>query len=70
MNARLAMTVSEVARTLKVRNSVVRGWIDSGELPAFMVGPQRGTRISVRAVENFIAARTFNQTKASEKPGR
>jgi hypothetical protein len=52
---------------LKVRNSVVRGWITSGELPAFMIGPQRGTRISVRAVENFIAARTFNQIRQEDK---
>lgn len=70
MNARLAMTLSEVARALKVRNSVVRGWITSGELPAFMIGPQRGTRISVRAVENFIAARTFNQARPRQNPAK
>jgi excisionase family DNA binding protein len=69
MNARLAMTVSEVARALKVRNRVVRDWIATGELPAFMIGPQRGTRISVRAVENLIAARTFNQIQPRTAKG-
>jgi excisionase family DNA binding protein len=66
MNPQLAMTVSEVARSLKVADRVVRGWIASGELPAFMIGPQRGTRISVRAVEKFIAARTFNQMRPGD----
>ena len=70
MNPQLAMTVREVARSLKVSDRVVRGWIASGELPAFMIGPQRGTRISVRAVENFIAARTFNQTRPRQNPAK
>ena len=60
MHAHLALTVSEAAQALRVRNATLRGFIASGELPAFKVGPQRGTRISLRALEGFIAERTFN----------
>jgi excisionase family DNA binding protein len=60
MHAHLALTVSEAAQALRVRNSRLRSFIASGELPAFKVGPQRGTRISVRALDAFIAERTFN----------
>jgi excisionase family DNA binding protein len=60
MHAHLALTVSEAAQALRVRNSTLRGFIASGELPAFKVGPQRGTRISLRALDAFIAERTFN----------
>jgi 6-phosphogluconate dehydrogenase len=42
-------------------NALYTDTIDaSGELPAFKVGPQRGTRISLRALDAFIADRTFN----------
>jgi excisionase family DNA binding protein len=60
MHAHLALTVSEAAQALRVRNATLRGFIQSGELPAFKVGPQRGTRISIRALDAFIAERTFN----------
>jgi excisionase family DNA binding protein len=60
MHAHLALTVSEAARTLRVGNTTLRSFIASGELPAFHVGPQRGTRISLRALNAFIAERTFN----------
>jgi excisionase family DNA binding protein len=60
MHAHLALTVSEAAQALRVRNATLRGFIASGELPAFKVGPQRGTRISIRALDAFIAKHTFN----------
>jgi excisionase family DNA binding protein len=64
MHAHLAMTVSQVARALHVGERRVRRWIKDGELPAFSIGEREGTRISVRAVENFIQARTFNVVTA------
>ena len=60
MHAHLALTVSEAAQALRVRNSMLRSLIKAGELPAFKVGPQRGTRISIRALDAFIAEHTFN----------
>ena len=60
MHAHLALTVSQAAQALRVRNADLRGFIKSGELPAFKVGPQRGTRVSLRALDAFIAERTFN----------
>jgi excisionase family DNA binding protein len=64
MNAPLAMTVTEAAKALRMRRSRLEEAIRSGELPAFSVGPQRGTRISLRALERFIEQRTFNNTKS------
>jgi excisionase family DNA binding protein len=64
MHAHLALTVKQVARGMGVGERAVRGWIARGELPAFNIGPNKGTRISVRAVENFMAARTFNAVDA------
>lgn len=64
MHAHLAMTVSQVARALHVGECRVRRWIKDGELPAFSIGEREGTRISVRALENFIEARTFNVVHA------
>jgi excisionase family DNA binding protein len=64
MNAPLAMTVTEAAKALRMRRSRLEEAIRSGELPAFSVGPQRGTRISMRALERFIEQRTFNNTKS------
>jgi excisionase family DNA binding protein len=43
-----------------VGERAVRAWIKSGELPAFNIGPHKGTRISRQAVEKFMAQRTFN----------
>jgi len=63
MHAHLALTVSEAAQALRVRNSRLRGFIASGELPAFKVGPQRGTRVSIRALDAFIAEHTFNVSR-------
>jgi excisionase family DNA binding protein len=65
MHAHLALTVKQTARALQVGERRVRGWIKAGELPAFNIGPHKGTRISVRAVENFMAARTFNAVDAN-----
>jgi len=61
MHAHLALTVKQVARGMGVGERRVRAWIDAGELPAFSIGPNKGTRISVRAVEKFMADRNFNQ---------
>ena len=63
MHAHLAFSVTEAARALRVGNATVRGLIARGELPAFKVGPQRGTRVSLRAIEGFIAERTFNVSR-------
>jgi excisionase family DNA binding protein len=63
MDQRLALTITEAAKALRVRRSVLEGWVRSGELPAFSVGPYRGKRISIRAVEEFIKKRTFNNIK-------
>jgi excisionase family DNA binding protein len=49
MHATLALTVPQVARSLGVGERAVYRWIKSGELPAFNIGPNRGTRISTRA---------------------
>jgi excisionase family DNA binding protein len=65
MHAHLALTVTQTARALQVGERRVRGWIKDGELPAFSIGPREGTRISMRAVENFMAARTFNALDAN-----
>jgi excisionase family DNA binding protein len=65
MHAHLALTVKQVARGMGVGERAVRGWIARGELAAFNIGPHKGTRISVRAVENFMAARTFNAADAN-----
>ncbi len=63
MHAKLALTVKEAARALGVGERAVRGWIARGELPAFNIGPHKGTRISVRALEKFMEQRTFNTIK-------
>jgi excisionase family DNA binding protein len=63
MHAHLALTVSEAAQALRVRNSMLRSLIKAGELAAFKVGPQRGTRISIRALDAFIAKHTFNVSR-------
>jgi excisionase family DNA binding protein len=60
MHAHLALTVKQVARGIGVGDRTVRAWIKSGELPAFNIGPHKGTRISRQAVEKFMAQRTFN----------
>jgi excisionase family DNA binding protein len=60
MHAHLALTVGEAAQALRVRTATIRGLIKSGELPAFAIGTQRGTRISLRALDGFISAHTFN----------
>jgi excisionase family DNA binding protein len=65
MHAHLALTVKQVARGMGVGERAVRGWIARGELPAFNIGPNKGTRISVRAVENFMQQRTFNAVDAN-----
>jgi excisionase family DNA binding protein len=60
MHAHLAFTPAEAAAALRVRNSRLRTLIKSGKLPAFRVGPQRGIRISVRAVHAFMEKEIFN----------
>jgi len=65
MHAHLALTVTQTARALQVGERRVRGWIKDGELPAFSIGPREGTRISMRAVENFMQSRIFNAVDAN-----
>jgi excisionase family DNA binding protein len=58
------MTVGEAARGLRTTQVAVRRWIASGDLSAFHTGLRGGTRISVQAVNKFIADRTFNSPLA------
>jgi len=69
MHAKLALTVSEAARSLGVGERAVRRWIKTGELPAFNIGPHKGTRISVRALEKFMEQRAFNDIKLPNPRG-
>lgn len=49
------LDVREVARRLKVHPDTVYSLINSGRLPAKRLGRQRGLRVSVRALEAFLA---------------
>lgn len=64
MHAHLALTVREAAQSLRVSREKIRALIRSGEIAAFSVGPKRGTRISVRSLERFMAERSINDFAA------
>lgn len=59
------LTVTEVARRLRVHRSTVWRLVHSEQLPAVRVTP-RITRIPRRAVEAFVQAASSQQGKATE----
>ncbi len=69
MDADRVMTVSEAAKALRVRRVVFEEMIRDGRVKAFSVGPKRGTRITMKALEDFIEANTIMPT-AKKKPRR
>lgn len=66
------MTVRQVARFLCVRDSVVRGWIRSGELRSVDLGDSTTSklRITPDAISEFLSARTVPAKKTSHGPRR
>jgi excisionase family DNA binding protein len=63
------MTVSEAAKVLRVRRVVLEEMIRDGRVKAFSVGPKRGTRITMKALEDFIEKNTV-MPKAKKEPRR
>jgi excisionase family DNA binding protein len=63
------MTVSEAAKILRIRRVVLEEMIRDGRVKAFSVGSKRGTRITMKALEDFIEANTV-MPKAKKKPRR
>lgn len=59
MTPPLVLTVTEAAKAVRCRRTVLEQFIRSGELTAFSVGGQRGTRISQRALEAFMQKRAL-----------
>ena len=56
-----ALPVIRQAKALGVSRNTIERLVAAGELPAFRVGEGRcGRRISLRAIETFMARRTFN----------
>lgn len=55
----LVLTITEAAKAVRCRRVVLEEFIRSGELTAFSVGGQRGTRISQRALEAFMQKRAL-----------
>jgi excisionase family DNA binding protein len=53
------LTVTEAAKAVRCRRTVLEEFIRTGELTAFSVGGQRGTRISHRALEAFMQKRAL-----------
>ena len=53
------LTVTEAAKAVRCRRIVLEEFIRTGELTAFSVGGQRGTRISQRALEAFMQKRAL-----------
>ena len=64
MHSHLALKVPAAAKALSISRTTIERLIASGDLPAFKAhdGP-RGRRISVRALEVFMAKKTFNDIK-------
>jgi excisionase family DNA binding protein len=61
MHSQLALRFIEAAKALRVSRNTIERLVAEGELPAFRVGEGRcGRRISLRAIEAFMAKRTFN----------
>ena len=59
MTPPLVLTVTEAAKAVRCRRTVLEQFIRTGELTAFSVGGQRGTRISHRALEAFMQKRAL-----------
>jgi len=59
MDAIRVMTVSEAAKVLRIRRVVLEEMIRDGRVKAFSVGPKRGTRITMKALEDFIERNTI-----------
>ncbi len=59
MDAIHVMTVSEAAKVLRVRRAVLDELIRNGKVKAFSVGAKRGTRITMKAIEEFIEKNTI-----------
>ena len=62
------MTVSEAAKILRIRRVVLEEMIRDGRVKAFSVGPKRGTRITMKALEDFIEKNTV--MPKAKKPRR
>jgi excisionase family DNA binding protein len=69
MDAIRVMTVSEAAKVLRVRRVVLEELIRKGKVKAFSAGPKRGTRITMKALEDFIEANTV-VPNSKKKPRR
>jgi excisionase family DNA binding protein len=59
MTPPIVLSITEAAKALRCRRTVLEQFIRSGELTAFNVGGQRGTRISYRALEAFMQKRAL-----------
>jgi excisionase family DNA binding protein len=62
------MTVSEAATILPIRRVVLEEMIRKSRVKAFSVGSKRGTRITMKALEDFIEANTV--MPKAKKPRR
>jgi excisionase family DNA binding protein len=69
MDAIHVMTVSEAAKVLRVRRAVLDELIRNGRVKAFSVGSKRGTRITMKAIEEFIEKNTI-RPNAKKQPRR
>jgi excisionase family DNA binding protein len=69
MDTDRVMTVSEAAKALRIRRVVLEEMIRDGKVKAFSVGPKRGMRITMKALEEFIEKNTI-KPKAEKKPRR
>jgi excisionase family DNA binding protein len=63
MTPPIVLSITEAAKALRCRRTVLEQFIRSGELTAFSVGGQRGTRISHRALEAFMTKRALRTAK-------
>jgi excisionase family DNA binding protein len=63
MTTPLVLTITEAAKAIRCRRTVLEQFIRTGELTAFSVGGQRGTRISRRALEAFMQKRALRTSK-------
>jgi excisionase family DNA binding protein len=52
------VTVAEVEKRCRVTRATVEGWIESGELPHYRLGP-RTIRIALADLEEFLTARRY-----------
>lgn len=67
MQARLALNFPEAAKALGISRSTLEKLVRSGDLHAFIVsGGKRSRRISIRALEEFMEKRTYNDIKLPE----